>query len=145
MAVALVLLGTENRTARNPEDLSPEKRDGALRCRRGGGSLVYGNTLYEPFPSFFTDARWGHITDWRAELTPFYDQAKRMLGVVANPTMTAADDVMRAVAEEMGGRRRHLVPRRWACTSVNPALKSPTPISAVLVRLGRVAPSVVSA
>ncbi len=68
----------------------------------GGGSLVYGNTLYEPFPSFFTDARWSHITDWRAELTPFYDQAKRMLGVVTNPTMTVADDVMRAVAEEMG-------------------------------------------
>ncbi|MGO9301144.1 MAG: GMC family oxidoreductase N-terminal domain-containing protein [Acidimicrobiales bacterium] len=68
----------------------------------GGGSLVYGNTLYEPFPSFFTDARWSHITDWRAELTPFYDQAKRMLGVVTNPTMTLADDVMRAVAEEMG-------------------------------------------
>ncbi len=68
----------------------------------GGGSLVYGNTLYEPFPSFFTDARWSHITDWRAELTPFYDQAKRMLGVVTNPTMTMADHVMRAVAEEMG-------------------------------------------
>ena len=68
----------------------------------GGGSLVYGNTLYGPFASFFTDSRWSHITDWRAELTPFYDQARRMLGVVANPTMTAADDVMRAVAEEMG-------------------------------------------
>jgi cholesterol oxidase len=68
----------------------------------GGGSLVYGNTLYEPFPSFFSDARWSHITDWRAELAPFFDQAKRMLGVVPNPTMTAADHVMRAVAEEMG-------------------------------------------
>jgi len=68
----------------------------------GGGSLVYGNTLYEPFPSFFTDPRWAHITDWQAELAPFYDQAKRMLGVVPNPTMTAADEVMRAVAEEMG-------------------------------------------
>jgi cholesterol oxidase len=68
----------------------------------GGGSLVYGNTLYEPSPSFFTDPRWAHITDWQAELAPFYDQAKRMLGVVPNPTMTAADEVMRAVAEEMG-------------------------------------------
>jgi cholesterol oxidase len=68
----------------------------------GGGSLVYGNTLYEPFPSFFTEARWSHITDWRAELTPFLDQAKRMLGVVVNPTLTPADEVMRAVAEEMG-------------------------------------------
>ena len=68
----------------------------------GGGSLVYGNALYEPFPSFFEDPRWSHITNWRAELAPFYDQAKRMLGVVPNPTMTAADEVMRAVAEEMG-------------------------------------------
>jgi cholesterol oxidase len=68
----------------------------------GGGSLVYANTLYEPFPSFFTDTQWSHITDWRAELAPFYDQAKRMLGVTLNPTMTAADKVMLAVAREMG-------------------------------------------
>jgi cholesterol oxidase len=68
----------------------------------GGGSLVYANTLYEPFPAFFTDARWSHITDWQAELAPFYDQARRMLGVVANPTFTPADEAMRAVAEEMG-------------------------------------------
>ena len=68
----------------------------------GGGSLVYANTLYEPFPEFFTDPRWSHITDWRAELAPFYDQAKRMLGVVMNPTTTPADEVMRAVALEMG-------------------------------------------
>ena len=68
----------------------------------GGGSLVYANTLYEPFSEFFTDRRWSHITDWRAELAPFYDQAKRMLGVVPNPSMTAADEVMLAVAEEMG-------------------------------------------
>lgn len=68
----------------------------------GGGSLVYGNTLYEPFPAFFTDERWSHITDWQDELKPFYDLAKRMLGVVENPSMTAADEAMRAVAEEMG-------------------------------------------
>ncbi|MGA2529150.1 MAG: GMC family oxidoreductase [Acidimicrobiales bacterium] len=68
----------------------------------GGGSLVYANTLYEPFASFFTDKRWSHITDWQAELMPYYDQAKRMLGVVANPSVTPADEVMRAVAEEMG-------------------------------------------
>jgi cholesterol oxidase len=68
----------------------------------GGGSLVYANTLYEPLPPFYTDEQWGHITDWRAELAPFYDQAKRMLGVVPYPTITPADEVMRAVAEEMG-------------------------------------------
>jgi cholesterol oxidase len=68
----------------------------------GGGSLVYANTLYEPKPPFYTDPQWGHITDWRDELAPFYDQAKRMLGVVPNPTITPSDEVMRAVAEEMG-------------------------------------------
>ena len=66
----------------------------------GGGSLVYANTLYEPFESFFTDSRWSHITDWRAELSPFFDQAKRMLGVVVNPTMTPADEVLRADANQ---------------------------------------------
>ncbi len=68
----------------------------------GGGSLVYANTLYEPLQPFYDDPQWRHITDWRAELAPFYDQAKRMLGVVTNPAMTPADDVMLAVAKEMG-------------------------------------------
>ncbi len=68
----------------------------------GGGSLNYANTLYEPLPPFYADKQWGHITDWQAELAPFYDQAKRMLGVVPNPTITPADEIMREVAEEMG-------------------------------------------
>ena len=69
----------------------------------GGGSLVYGNTLYEPrSDAFYRDAQWAEITDWRVELAPFYDQAKRMLGVVVNPTLTAVDEVYRTVAEEMG-------------------------------------------
>ena len=68
----------------------------------GGGSLVYGNTLYVPSKSFFTDRQWGHITDWQAELAPFYEQAKRMLGVVPSPSFSPADEVMRQVAKEMG-------------------------------------------
>ncbi|MFC4784319.1 GMC oxidoreductase [Nocardioides sp. MAHUQ-72] len=68
----------------------------------GGGSLVYANTLYEPLPAFYTDPQWSHITDWRSELAPYYDQAKRMLGVVENPLRTPADDVMEHVATEMG-------------------------------------------
>ncbi|MDQ6650673.1 MAG: GMC family oxidoreductase [Actinomycetota bacterium] len=68
----------------------------------GGGSLVYANTLYEPPRAFYDDPQWRDITDWRDELAPFYDQAKRMLGVVANPTMTPSDEVMKKVAEEMG-------------------------------------------
>lgn len=68
----------------------------------GGGSLVYANTLYEPLPAFYNDPQWKDITDWRAELAPYYDQAKRMLGVVDNPVETPSDVVMRKVAEEMG-------------------------------------------
>jgi cholesterol oxidase len=48
------------------------------------------------------DRRWAHVTDWRAELAPYYDQAERMLGVVRNPTMTPSDEVLKRVAEEMG-------------------------------------------
>jgi len=68
----------------------------------GGGSLVYANTLYEPLEAFYRDPSWAHITDWKAELAPYYDQAKRMLGVVENPISTPSDKVMKQVAEEMG-------------------------------------------
>ncbi len=77
----------------------------------GGGSLVYANTLYEPLPAFYADPQWSHITDWRAELAPYYDQAKRMLGVVENPLRTPADDIMEKVATEMGvGETFHPTP-----------------------------------
>lgn len=68
----------------------------------GGGSLVYANTLYEPLGPFYTDPAWGHIADWKSELAPYYDQAKRMLGVSIYPQVTEADRVIRQVAEEMG-------------------------------------------
>ncbi|GAA4581119.1 GMC family oxidoreductase [Planotetraspora phitsanulokensis] len=77
----------------------------------GGGSLVYANTLYEPLDPFFDDPQWSRITDWKSELAPYYDQAKRMLGVARNPTVTPADEVMRKVAERMGvGDTFHLAP-----------------------------------
>ena len=68
----------------------------------GGGSLIYGQTLYEPLDQFFNDPQWASITDWKAELAPYYDQAKRMLGVTTNPRLTAADDVLKAVADDLG-------------------------------------------
>jgi cholesterol oxidase len=68
----------------------------------GGGSLNYANTLYVPPAPFFQDRQWAHITDWQDELAPYYDQAKRMLGVVENPTTTEADKVMKKVADRMG-------------------------------------------
>lgn len=68
----------------------------------GGGSLVYANTLYEPLAPFYTDKQWGHITDWKAELAPFYDQAKRMLGVNEVPADTPPDEYMHRLADRMG-------------------------------------------
>ncbi|MFG2891999.1 GMC oxidoreductase [Streptomyces sp. NPDC048248] len=77
----------------------------------GGGSLNYANTLYVPPPQFFEDQQWGHITDWNAELAPYYDQAKRMLGVRLNPTMTPSDIHLKDAAEKMGvGDSFHLAP-----------------------------------
>jgi cholesterol oxidase len=69
----------------------------------GGGSLVYANTLYRPASdAFFTDRQWAHITDWKAELDAYYDQASRMLGVALNPTITPADEILQKVAADMG-------------------------------------------
>lgn len=68
----------------------------------GGGSLNYANTLYVPPDPFFNDKQWSHITDWKSELMPHYDQATRMLGVVKNPTFTDADRIMKDLADEMG-------------------------------------------
>ena len=67
----------------------------------GGGSLNYANTLYVPPEPFFADPQWAHITDWRAELMPYYEQAQRMLGVVTQP------DVHRRRPDHERGRRRH--------------------------------------
>ncbi|TWH03929.1 cholesterol oxidase [Nocardioides sp. J9] len=68
----------------------------------GGGSLVYANTLYQPPQAFFEDKHWSGITDWADELAPYYDQARRMLGVAAYPHMSPSDHVMKSVAEKMG-------------------------------------------
>lgn len=77
----------------------------------GGGSLNYANTLYEPLDEFYTDPQWRDITDWRAELAPFYDLARRMLGARTNPTMTPADLHLRKIGDDLGvGRTFRLTP-----------------------------------
>ena len=68
----------------------------------GGGSLVYANTLYIPPDTYFNDKQWKHITDWKSELLPWYDQASRMLGVADNPYFSPSDAAMKEAAIEMG-------------------------------------------
>jgi cholesterol oxidase len=77
----------------------------------GGGSLNYANTLYVPPKAFFDDPQWRDITDWQDELAPYYDQARRMLGVRLNPTMTPSDVHLKAAAQRMGvGDTFHMAP-----------------------------------
>jgi len=68
----------------------------------GGGSLVYANTLYQPGDKYFDDPQWKSITDWKSELTPFYELARRMLGVETNPYFSPSDQAMKDVADQMG-------------------------------------------
>lgn len=76
----------------------------------GGGSLNYANTLYRPGPSFFQDSQWPsrlndavNGADWEAELTPHYDTATRMLGVVSQyPAAGPVEKMMRDAATDLG-------------------------------------------
>ena len=68
----------------------------------GGGSLVYCNTLYVPPDSYFNNKRWSHLADWKKELMPHYETAKRMLGVVTSPFTGVGDLQLKQVAEDLG-------------------------------------------
>lgn len=69
----------------------------------GGGSIVYGNTLYYPKDKFFAARSWASITDWKAETAPYYDVVQRMFGVGPSPYMdTDGDRIVRSVAKDMG-------------------------------------------
>ncbi len=69
----------------------------------GGGSLNFANTLFVPPDSFFEDPQWkGLVPDWKAELAPFYETAKRMLGAVPNPKLWPTDYMLRDYAGEIG-------------------------------------------
>ena len=97
----------------------------------GGGSLNYANTLYQPSGPFYRDPQWGHITDWEDELDPWYDQARRMLGVTQNPTMTPSDVHMKAVADSLGvGHTFTLTPVGVFFGEQRRAARSPTRTSA---------------
>ena len=68
----------------------------------GGGSLMYGNVLIEPDDRLFSAPAWKHLADWKKELRPHYDTARRMLGVTTNPRLWKADEKLNEIAEEFG-------------------------------------------
>jgi len=69
----------------------------------GGGSNTYANTLYVPPTHVWDNPLISGLADWAAELSPHYDQAQRMLGVVRGPYMESDPDrLLREVAADMG-------------------------------------------
>lgn len=92
----------------------------------GGGSLVFANTLPLPKEEFFTAASWGHLADWKGELEPHYQTARRMLGAATNPVMTRGDDIVRDIAKDIG-RSEHFHPTEVAVFFGEPNKKVPDP------------------
>jgi len=72
----------------------------------GGGSLIYANTLPVPTEEFFEIGTWEGLADWKTELLPHYETAKRMLGANRNPNVSLSDELLKEVASEMG-REEH--------------------------------------
>jgi cholesterol oxidase len=69
----------------------------------GGGSLVYGNTLYVPHSdAFYRHPQWVELADWRVILEPHYATAKRMLGVVPFTGRGPSEALMAGIAADLG-------------------------------------------
>ncbi|NTX59743.1 GMC family oxidoreductase [Myxococcus sp. CA051A] len=68
----------------------------------GGGSLVYANTLPVPKDDFFEATSWGHLANWKEELSGHYRTARRMLGATLNPLTTVPDRVLAEVGKDIG-------------------------------------------
>ncbi|GAA1896984.1 GMC oxidoreductase [Williamsia serinedens] len=69
----------------------------------GGGSLVYGNTLYTPHSDdFYRHPQWADLADWRTELTPHFATAKRMLGVTTFVGEGPSENLLAEIAGDLG-------------------------------------------
>jgi choline dehydrogenase-like flavoprotein len=68
----------------------------------GGGSLGYANVLEVPAESTFATGPWNVPVSWGEGLKPHFETAKRMLGVVPNPRLWKADEVLREISVECG-------------------------------------------
>ncbi|WP_028889092.1 GMC oxidoreductase [Tenacibaculum ovolyticum] len=67
----------------------------------GGGSLVYANTLPIPKSTFFKTGSWSKLNDWENELTPYYNEALKMLGAAKNPKLFDADLGLKKIAQKL--------------------------------------------
>ena len=68
----------------------------------GGGSVVYAAVLLEPGEHFYTDPTWSNLSsNWQDELAPYYQTAKKMLGVTENPYKGIQDQWLEQTALKM--------------------------------------------
>jgi cholesterol oxidase len=68
----------------------------------GGGSLGYANVLMEPEEKVFDAPPWQKVGISKEVLQPYYQTAKRMLGVTRNPKLFASDLALQRVANSVG-------------------------------------------
>ncbi len=92
----------------------------------GGGSLVYANTLPIPGDDFFQAASWVDLANWKDELAPHYQTARRMLGATTTPRLTYPDEILKEVAHELG-RAEHFHPTEVAVYFGEPGQTVPDP------------------
>jgi cholesterol oxidase len=93
----------------------------------GGGSLGYANTLYRARRRFYQDPQWAALKDWEAVLAPYYDEAERMLGVVAYDEDDPADDLLREFAREIGVEDTYAKTRVGVLLDGRPGQRVPDP------------------
>jgi cholesterol oxidase len=93
----------------------------------GGGSLGYANTLYRARRRFYEDPQWSDLDDWEAALAPHYDEAERMLGVVAYDQDDPADDLLREYARELGVEDTYAKTRVGVFLDGTPGARVPDP------------------
>lgn len=68
----------------------------------GGGSLGYANVLIPPSDEMFAAPAWKDLADWKNILQPYYELAKRMLGVTENNNLQQADRYLKDISDELG-------------------------------------------
>jgi cholesterol oxidase len=93
----------------------------------GGGSLGYANTLYRARRRFYEDPQWSTLADWESALAPHYDEAERMLGVVAYDENDPADDLLREYAREIGVEDTYAKTRVGVFLDGRPGRRVPDP------------------
>jgi cholesterol oxidase len=68
----------------------------------GGGSLGYANVLEIPSDETFATPAWNSPVAWGKILEPYYQMARKILGVSRNPKLWKADELLHSMALEGG-------------------------------------------